>query len=93
MGRRNMNCRAALGVAKPGAQSNPRGRPERREELRMKVIDIVKKYLEENGYGGLISNGDCVCSLKYLMPCGHVKPDCEALNRVPCEGGESDGGN
>jgi len=46
----------------------------------MKVKEIVKAYLEKNGYGGLYSPGECACKLDDLMPCA-----CEGIEL--CEPG------
>jgi hypothetical protein len=43
---------------------------ERRERKRkMMVIEIVKKYLKENGFDGLVGD-DCGCGIEDLAPCG-----------------------
>ena len=34
----------------------------------MKVIDIIEKYLKDNGYDGLCTD-DCGCHLGDLIPC------------------------
>lgn len=44
----------------------------------MKVAEIVRKYLEENNYDGLVQDGDCGCCLKEFMPCGEMQDTCEA---------------
>ena len=36
----------------------------------MEVRDIVKKYLEDNGYDGLYEPGECACKIDDLAPCG-----------------------
>jgi len=61
----------------------------------MNIQEIVKKWLEENGYDGLGSE-DCGCELSDLMPCDepHIS-DCAAGYKVPCPGPEdcpADGG-
>jgi len=33
------------------------------------VKEIVKKYLEENGFDGLYNPGECACKKDDLMPC------------------------
>lgn len=51
------------------------------------VQDIVKDYLERNGYDG-IGCEHCSCELADLMPCGEPTPHCEAGYKVPCDCGE-----
>jgi hypothetical protein len=66
------------------------------------VIEIVEKYLRENGYGGLTSQ-DCCCDFEYLMECEErtvncvpgkkvlCKPeDCDTCEPYYCEGYEED---
>ncbi len=41
------------------------------------VRDIVKRWLKENGYHGLYSDGgECACQLSDLQPCGENFSDC-----------------
>ncbi len=54
----------------------------------MKVIDIVKKYLAENGYDGLCQPGVCGCVIEDLAPCSEMNEDCEAGYKGPCRCGE-----
>ena len=43
------------------------------------VEEIVKEYLEENGFDGLYnSNADCACKLDDLYPCGGICTECTA---------------
>ena len=42
------------------------------------VIQIVEKYLSENGYDGLYNEGDCACLNGDLAPCGEIGGGCEA---------------
>jgi hypothetical protein len=42
----------------------------------MTINDIVKKYLEENGFDGLFSQY-CGCRIDDLIPCGEICMDCE----------------
>ena len=54
----------------------------------MTAIEIVKKYLIENGYEGLVSeNGQSGCEVNDLAPCGECgfNTDCEAGYKVPCD--------
>ena len=43
----------------------------------MTVKDMVKKYLETNGFDGLCCE-DCGCGLDDLMACGETYNDCKA---------------
>lgn len=44
----------------------------------MIVIDIVKAYLESNGFSGLVSGDNgCGCELDDLVPCGRDFATCE----------------
>lgn len=36
----------------------------------MTVKEIVKKYLEENGFDGLYDPGECACKIDDLFSCG-----------------------
>lgn len=48
----------------------------------MTVADIVRKYLTDNGYDGLCTDG-CGCSLDEFMPCcSDGVPDCVPAYRV-----------
>lgn len=53
----------------------------------MKVKEIVKKFLEDNGYDGLTS-GECGCKVEDLMPCdgcmGCGQEDCQAGHLTDC---------
>jgi hypothetical protein len=45
----------------------------------MNAKEIVKKYLEENGYDGLFNwYGECGCKKDYLFPCESCPAYCEA---------------
>lgn len=55
------------------------------------VQDIVVKYLQENGYDGLVSDGgDCGCKLDDLFPCVDFPLDCRPGYLVQCDCGECD---
>lgn len=45
------------------------------------VRQIIKAWLEENGYDGLcnyITMDECECSTDDIAPCGEIQPDCQA---------------
>lgn len=45
----------------------------------MKVIEIVKLYLEQNGYDGLYNeDGECACLNDNLELCGEMLSTCKA---------------
>jgi hypothetical protein len=57
----------------------------------MTVKEIVIKYLEENGFEGLVcwntSWDGCGCGIEDLMPCdGECIDRCEPAYKVPCTG-------
>lgn len=56
----------------------------------MNVREIVKKWLQENGYEGLCSGWiSCGCAIDDLMPCDELDPThCEPGYKVPCPGPE-----
>lgn len=55
------------------------------------VEEIVKEYLEANGYGGLFHNGDCGCPVDELRPCMETFGPCEAgYLHAPPENSEFD---
>jgi len=47
----------------------------------MTIGEIVKKYLEDNGYDGLCNYGECGCENSDLMPCDCVSNNCEASHK------------
>lgn len=50
------------------------------------VIQIVRSYLEENGYDGLIDDyGECGCLTDDLAPCGILGMSCKPAYRVDCK--------
>lgn len=49
----------------------------------MIIQEIVKKWLIDNGYDGLYSEGCCGCDISTLMDCGEPN-NCEAGYKVPC---------
>ena len=58
-------------------------RPCRKGE-HMNVREIVKEYLEKNGYDGLYSD-ECGCQSNDLMPCDAGNEKCIAGHKVPCD--------
>ena len=44
----------------------------------MTVLEIVEKYLRDNGYDGLYLPGECACKIGDLAPCGEINEDCRA---------------
>ena len=51
----------------------------------MTVKEIVKAYLEVNGYDGLYATGDCACKIDDLMACDESLDDCMAgYLQKPC---------
>jgi len=52
----------------------------------MTVGDIIKKYLDDNGFDGLVcSDGECGCLKDELAPCENVNLDsCEPGYKVNC---------
>lgn len=51
----------------------------------MNVKEIVTKYLEDNGFDGLMDDYDCVCDLNDLMPCVERSILCEPAVIIPCK--------
>ena len=50
----------------------------------MNVYDIIRKYLEENGYDGLVAKEyECGCVLDDLFPCDGEMNNCEAAYKWP----------
>lgn len=48
--------------------------------------EIVKKYLEDNGYDGIYLDGSCSCDIEELMVCEDPTMDCMAGYKVEgCE--------
>jgi len=54
----------------------------------MSVQEIMRKWLADNGYDGLVSPSmGCGCKLDDLMPCvSECIESCEAGHVVPCDG-------
>lgn len=54
----------------------------------MNVLEIIKVYLKEKEYDGLVDEfGECACGLSDLAPCGHMSENCEAGWKGPCNCG------
>ena len=53
----------------------------------MIVAQIVRKYLEENGYDGLCGDS-CGCGLDDFMPCDADCTDCEPAYKHLCPGSD-----
>ena len=56
--------------------------------INMTISDIVKEFLERNGFDGLFVADTCACSNDDLFPCGESSGDCTAGYRQPCTCGE-----
>ena len=57
----------------------------------MDCKQIIKKYLKENGYDGLVDcENECGCELGNLMPCDGVIMDCEPGYKGPDLSGDCD---
>jgi len=52
----------------------------------MELRDIMKQWLEANGYDGLYnSQVDCACELSDLFPCGEPALECSAGHKTACD--------
>ncbi len=49
----------------------------------MTVGEIIKKYLDDNGYDGLCGD-ECGCSKDNLFPCGMASLDCVPGYKCEC---------
>lgn len=59
----------------------------------MEIRDIVKDWLEKNGYTGLFyDSGECACTAEDLMPCDCPCTDCEAGYVVATTGDDGEEG-
>lgn len=57
----------------------------------MKVIDIVKAHLVENGFDGLYQeDAECACLVDDLRPCGDDCSNCRPGYKGADESGEGD---
>jgi hypothetical protein len=50
----------------------------------MTCLEIIKKYLIENGYDGLQDECECGCSLDSLAACGNSMDTCEPAYKHEC---------
>ena len=53
------------------------------------VYEIVKTYLQENGFDGLHDEADCACSIDTLADCGEMKEYCTAGYKVKAPPGDA----
>ena len=51
----------------------------------MNVLEIVRQYLESNGYDGLYDDGECACKRDDLAPCGSIGHDCMPGYLTACD--------
>ena len=58
-----------------------------RRKMSKTVIDIVKEYLEANGYDGLCYHDECGCDLNELGICIMSPMDCTPGYRIVEDGG------
>lgn len=56
----------------------------------MKVLEIIKEYLEKHGYDGLYRDNECACHKDDLMPCDGMWGDCKPGYMRHDETGEYD---
>lgn len=55
---------------------------------KMTLREIIKNWLEDNGYTGLAGDG-CGCEISYLMPCDEPDVDnCQAGYKIKCPGAD-----
>jgi hypothetical protein len=47
------------------------------------VLGIVKEYLNERKYSGLIHGDDCCCETEFI--CDDITKDCQPGYKVPCD--------
>jgi hypothetical protein len=60
------------------------GRAGMPEKMNPTVKEVVRSFLEDNGYDGLFnSEFDCGCDLEELMPCEDYFSDCECGYKHP----------
>lgn len=51
----------------------------------MTVQEMIRAYLESNGYDGLFNPGECCCKKDDLAPCEYIQMDCQAGYLAPCD--------
>jgi len=54
------------------------------------VLNIVRKYIEENDFDGLHNDAECACESPDLAPCGAIGENCTVGYKVPCDCGDHD---
>jgi hypothetical protein len=54
------------------------------------AIEIIKDYLERNGFDGLYTPGECGCCLDDLIPCDEDPSRCLPGYKKDCGTGEWD---
>jgi len=57
---------------------------------KINVLEIIEKYLKENGYDGLYREDGCGCELGDLGSCDSCPLDCIPGYKIPCDCGECD---
>ena len=58
--------------------------------MKTTVRDIIKKYLDYNGYDGLYFPGECACKKEDICPCSENPLECKPGYLCPCDCGEHD---
>ncbi len=54
--------------------------------MNITVAEIIRKYLEDNGFGGLFcADVPCGCGTDDLIPCGEPGTECEAGYKKTCD--------
>lgn len=48
----------------------------------MTAVEIVRRWLSENGYDGFYLDGECGCLLDDFAPCGEMGSECKAGYKV-----------
>jgi hypothetical protein len=58
----------------------------------MNVREIVKEWLEKNGYSGLYDESECGCAIDDLMPCDGPYSECMPGYKGNCDPETSESG-